>query len=43
MLGFMDIGGGLRDIYGAGVIDTCLAEKSALTAAMEFRRERQIF
>ena len=27
MLGFMDIGGGLRDIYGAGVIDTCLAAK----------------
>lgn len=43
MLGFMDIGGGLRDIYGAGVLTPVLRKKSALTAAMEFRRERQIF
>ena len=24
MLGIIDVGGGLRDIYGAGVLDHCL-------------------
>lgn len=27
MVGFIDVGGGLRDIYGAGVLDTCLEKK----------------
>ena len=26
MLGIIDVGGGLRDIYGAGVLDDCLAQ-----------------
>lgn len=36
--GVIDVGGGLRDIYGAGVLDYCLDENIFLVTASAYRR-----
>ncbi|WP_423742649.1 hypothetical protein ACKXF7_05250 [Faecalibacterium sp. 7] len=40
--GVIDVGGGLRGIYGAGVLDRCLEEDLRFISASAFRRAAPI-
>ena len=42
-LGVIDVGGGFRDIYGAGVFDWCLTTMFILITVSAYRRAARIW